>query len=197
MKNTSSIKVRKRFNIKMSKQKTKRPDRRVRVPHHGAFYIPSHIQRIDIYEPGRPGTHGWQVRTRLPTTKFFGDNTQGRRGPRASLKAALEFRKRWPPRPVLHLQKRSHNDKKNDLPVGITFAQAKKPDRHAIGLRFQVSVPCFDKSNTCRSVFISTRKTFTKKKYQDALVKAIRIRKKVVKQYIQEFNRLISGQGGS
>lgn len=167
--------------------------RKIRVLRHGVFHVPSHIQRIDIHDPGLAGTHGWQVRTRLPMTKFFGDNTQGRKGPRDSLKAALEFRRRRPPRPVLHLRERSNADKKSDLPVGIAFAQTKKPDRHAIELRFQVSIPRFGKSSTCRTVFISTRKRFTQKKYQDALVKAIRVREKAVKQYIQEFNKHLSG----
>ena len=168
--------------------------RKIRVHRHGVFLVPSHIQRIDIHDHGLVGTHGWQVRTRHLVSKFFSDYTQGRKGPHDSFKAALEFRLRRLPRPVPRLNKRSHADKKSNCPVGISFVQTKRPARNTVELRFKISVPRFGKSNTGRTVHISTRESFTQQKYQDALAKAIRIRKKVVKQYVQEFNKNLSGR---
>lgn len=57
----------------------------------GVFQIPKYIVRVDVDEPGKAGTHGWQVRYQKPST-FFSDAGQNRRGnPSTSLAAAKRY----------------------------------------------------------------------------------------------------------
>jgi hypothetical protein len=56
------------------------------------FKVPRYVIRVDVDDPGKAGTHGWQVRYDKPS-KFFSDPTKRRgiRSPKDSLGEATDY----------------------------------------------------------------------------------------------------------
>lgn len=79
------------------------PERSVLVPGHAvALSVPRYIVRVDKDDPGKAGTHGWQVRFARPSA-FFSDSRHrdglDRGSPSLSLDAAKSYLKlTWRPK---------------------------------------------------------------------------------------------------
>jgi hypothetical protein len=137
------------------------------------FKVPQGIQRIDVRS-----THGWQLR--YGGTKFFSDGSTDGSGAAASLEAAkkeLLARINKMPAPSL-LQKKPNQSKGNDLPVGISGPIVRqRPNSQVRDCSFSVSVPMFGARPRRRSIYIATENTYSPERFQEALDRAVLMRK--------------------
>ena len=150
------------------------------------------IQRIDTKY-----THGWQVRYK--GTKFFSDGSEGHL---VSLKnAEAELIKRIQDEPISDkIRSKSQSNKKTDLPVGISGPHLRNREGRAPCAEFQVLVPIWKKVNRNIGVYIGTEKSWSQKRYDTALEKAIKIRTEAVQEYERQekaasLNSLFSPKG--
>lgn len=135
------------------------------------FYVPQCIQRID-----HRATHGWQLR--YGGTKMFSDGVAGPKDALARATQELLARIARLPAPSL-LQTQPNKNKTSDLPVGISGPIVRQ--RRGSKVRqasFSVSLPQVGAPTRSRSVYIGSETTYTIQRYELALEKAIRIRKK-------------------
>jgi hypothetical protein len=149
------------------------------------FKVPQGIQRIDVRS-----THGWQLR--YGGTKFFSDGSTDGRGAAASLVAAqkeLVARINKMPAPSL-LQKAPNKTKNNDLPVGISGPIVRlRPNSKVRDCSFSVSVPVYGGKPRRRSVYIATENTYDQERFQEALNRAVTMRKEAEVLYEREATR--------
>lgn len=144
--------------------------RDVVLPNGQRFEVPQGIQRID-----HKTTHGWQLR--YAGTRLFSDGPGG--DPAVSLAAAkkeLALRIAHAPAPV-RLQRAPSSHKSNDLPVGISGPLVRQRKGSSVrSCHFSVSVPVFGGTARRRSVYIGSENTYTKRRYREALARAMEIR---------------------
>ena len=157
--------------------------RQVPVRRHGSFSVGRHIVRIDMNEPGKAGTHGWQVHYG-DRTKLFSDYTENRSGPSAALKDAENYLQRiyrgYAPRHHLKVLAR----KTNQLPVGVSDYKVIRAGRNVMVHTFQATIPQFNKKCACLRVYIGTENTITPERKARALKKIIALRKKAITTYL-------------
>ena len=143
------------------------------------FTVPQGIQRIDTR-----ATHGWQVR--YAGTKLFSDHSNDGSGAKASLeKATQELARRIAkmPAPSL-LQKRPSESKTSELPVGVSGPIVRQRAGSAVrSCSFSVLLPRYGQPPRCSSVYIGTENTYTVERYQDALTKAVELRREAEAAY--------------
>ncbi|MDA8259819.1 MAG: hypothetical protein M0Z99_29960 [Betaproteobacteria bacterium] len=138
------------------------------------FQMPEHIQRLDSKH-----TRAWQLRYGI--WKTFSDHTADGSGAAAALAAAIEelYRRiERLPAPT-GLRRESNSSKNNDLPVGISGPIARtRKGRRVAEYNFGVTIPRHGDKPTNRNVYIGTENTITDERFEEALAKAIDIRKK-------------------
>lgn len=149
------------------------------------FRVPQCIQRID-----HKATHGWQLR--YGGTKLFSDHSNDGSGAAAALKAATaELLRRVEKLPAPSgLQKSASAHKSNGMPVGISGPLVRRRPGHSVEeAHFSVSLPRYGATPLRRSVYIGTRNTATRARYDAALARAIELRAKAERAYQREATR--------
>ncbi len=145
------------------------PRRKVRVRGFGLFQVPRHIQRIDIDEPGKAGTHGWQVR--WDGTKFFSDAATGKREPTASLARSERYLRSIYTGPRPRLRETEHKDKKHRTGIaGVQLAYRRRKDRQIAEVYLRVNPPT--QGGVPHSIYVGTENTITQARMRLALKKA-------------------------
>jgi hypothetical protein len=140
------------------------------------FTVPQGVQRLDSR-----GTRGWQVR--YQGTKYFADGTTGAD---KSLKAATkELLQRIATMPAPVAIKREPSPRKtSNLPAGISGPIVlNKRDGASSSAVLAVLVPRYGQGSQLKKVHIGTPNTYTKKRYREALARAIEIRSAAVALY--------------
>lgn len=135
------------------------------------FLVVQHIVRIDIDEPGRAGTHGWQVRYKRPST-FFGDVTgPRRRSPSASLANALSFLDLIYTGPKNQLRVTPTRRKKNEIQeAGIRLVVMRKP--HKTFDEYYIEAMSPSKSVAAKRTYVGTGNTITLPRVEAAMHRA-------------------------
>jgi hypothetical protein len=136
------------------------------------FTVPQGIQRID-----HRATHGWQLR--YGGTKLFSDHTPDGSGASAALaKATRELLARIARLPApSKLQREPNQNKSSDLPVGISGPVVRlRRGGRVRDCSLSVSIPRFGDTPRRRSVYIGTENTYTVRKFNAALARAIEMR---------------------
>jgi hypothetical protein len=142
------------------------------------FSVPQGIQRIDTR-----ATHGWQVR--YGGTKLFSDYTADGSGAKDSLQRAqqeLARRIATLPAPSM-LQKRPSDSKASGLPVGVSGPIIRERGGRVRSCSFSVLLPQYGKAPRCSSVYIGTENTFSLERRQEALDKAVAMRREAEEAY--------------
>lgn len=143
------------------------------------FQVPEHIQRIDTRN-----TRAWQLRYGI--WKTFSDHTNDGSGAATALAAAIEeLLKRIERLPApTGLRRESNASKNNDLPVGISGPIARtRKGRRVAEYNFGVTIPRHGDKPTNKNVYIGTENTITDDRFEEALAKAVDIRKKAERAY--------------
>lgn len=145
------------------------------------FDVPNHIVRLDDDK----GTHGWQVRYG-PSWKLFSDHSPDGTGAEKALRDATnELAKRintlYAP---TGLRSVSLAKKSGNLPVGISGPKARlRKNRNTLEYEFQVTLPVYGEKPKNAVVYIGTGNTITDTRIEAALMKAIALREKYVKDF--------------
>ncbi|MBI3093671.1 MAG: hypothetical protein HYY97_02260 [Rhodocyclales bacterium] len=143
------------------------------------FQVPEHVQRIDTRN-----TRAWQLRYGI--WKTFSDHTADGSGAAVALAGAIEELQRRIarlPAPT-GLRRESSSSKSNALPVGISGPIARtRKGRRVAEYNFGVTIPRHGDKPTNRNVYIGTENTITDERFEEALVKAVDIRKKAERAY--------------
>jgi hypothetical protein len=164
--------------------------RQVKIKNHGTFAVPPHIQRIEKFEPGHIGTRGWQVRYRKPW-KLFSDYAHGRNGPDESLKDAIDYLRRIYKGPTPVVFKQRMRTARSSLPVGLSEVIIKRKDRKVREIRIQVSIPNgVNARHTTKRIYVGTENTITRKRYREAVRRAVALRKQCYQKYWAACRRL-------
>jgi hypothetical protein len=158
-----------------------------------AFQVPRCIQRIDTRS-----THGWQVR--YHGTKMFSDHSQDGSGAAAALEAATrELLRRIAEHPApVPLQRAPSAHKTSDLPSGISGPIVRT--RRNAGTRvavLSVLLPQFGKRPKCTTIHIGSEKTYTPRRFKDAVARAIELRREAERVYEQEATRARRREGAA
>jgi hypothetical protein len=150
--------------------------RTIEVRGHGPFQVCSHIVRIDIDEPGRAGTHGWQVRY-AGTSRLFSDAKASKpRSPAASLKEAVEYlSERYSGPKLIQMRRRSSSE----LPSGISVARIRQRDRPEKIVYVVASSPVSGISP--RRFYVGTESTVTENRIQLVIGVAAAYREGLIK----------------
>lgn len=146
------------------------------------FKVPEHVQRIDA-----GSTHGWQVR--YGPYKLFSDGTADGSGAAASLERSVkELKRRIAKLPApTGLQLTPSANKTSDLPVGISGPIVRqRKDRKVPEACFGVHLPRYGAKPQRRSVYIGSANTYTVERYQEALERAVAMRKEAERLYQEE-----------
>ncbi|MEW5788223.1 MAG: hypothetical protein AB1899_10275 [Pseudomonadota bacterium] len=143
------------------------------------FQVPEHIQRLDT-----KNTRAWQLR--YGKWKTFSDHTTDGTGAEAALAAAIEelqHRIQRLPAPT-GLRQEANASKNSDLPVGISGPISRtRKGRRVAEYYFGITIPRRGDKPTNTTVYIGTENTITDERYEQALAKAIDIRKKAERSY--------------
>jgi len=162
------------------------PRRSVTVRGFGAFEVPRHIQRIDIDDEGKAGTHGWQVRWN--GTKFFGDASNGKRDPTRALARAERHLRAIYDGPKPRLRDKEHKDKKHRTGLaGVQLAYRRRRNRNIAEVYLRVNP--LSPGGTPRSVYVGTENTVTQARLREALRRARAMRDEMRAEYIASLAR--------
>lgn len=149
------------------------PHRVVEVPGWVAkFKAPRHVVRIDVNEPGKAGTHGWQVRYGPRPWRFFGDSRGANlRSPHQSLAEArrhlTEIYDGPQPRVRTTVTRRKRNPP--DEP-GIRLVE--KPRRGGGMVEVYVEAVPPSRAFSPRRFYVGTKNTLTPERMELAKAKA-------------------------
>lgn len=149
------------------------------------FKVPQGIQRID-----HRATHGWQLR--YGGTKLYSDGTSDGSGAAASLKAATdELLKRIAKLPApSRLQRDPSANKTTDLPVGISGPIVRlRPGAKVRECNLSVSLPRFGMLPRRSTIYIGNENTYTVQRFEQALVRAIKLREDAEQAYRRDATR--------
>jgi len=153
--------------------------RKVKIFTGEVFEVPENIQRIE-----KAGTHGWQLR--YGKWKLFSDHSKDGSRAKISLdeaKKELMLRIKSISAPT-GLNKKPYHNKTTNLPPGISGPKiSKRSYRKFYEYCFQVTIPRFGRKPTSSTVYIGTENTYSDKRANTALKKAIEIRNKAVEEY--------------
>lgn len=157
-----------------------------------AYRVPRYISRVDIFEPGYAGTHGWQVRY-SNLASFFGDSRCSKdANPASSLLAATTYLAAMYAGPHSNVRQTSTARKLNpDLPHGVRLVW-----RHLTGKSFKelyAEAYSPQKGQPARRVYVGTEQTVTPARIKNAIGKAVKLRKALVDEYLLKI--VLSGKG--
>lgn len=165
------------------------PRRRVTLPNGEQFIVCSNIVRIDINEPGKRGTHGWQLRRGL-RTKFYSDVSRVLNTNSAldSLQAAVDALARRYEGPLLLSRHIEIPTKaiKSGFP-GIRIISRKRKGRHC--LEFWVEVCCPEGKRSPKRFYVGTETTYSDDALQSKIKEAF-VYRKTMQAAIQEQRNL-------
>ena len=147
------------------------------------FQVVQHVVRIDIDEPGKAGTHGWQVRHKK-TSKLFSDSTKrNRRSPSASPAEAVSYLSEIYSGPTIRLRNSPTKRKKNDIQeAGIRLVTHRR--KHKTFEEFYVAAVSPIKGEASKRVYVGTENTITLPRI-DAMQKARLLRKEMEKTFLK------------
>ncbi len=157
------------------------PLRLTRVPRRGAFEVPQHVVRIDINEPGKAGTHGWQVR--YEGTLLFSD-VKYKGNPEKSLKAAKAYLMeiyKGSAAANRKLHRREIKSRKSILlgqrGVSLCWKSGRhNPEDRELYCQVSIAIPGVNKSRNM-GIYIGNKNTVTDERLKSALKKGIAIRR--------------------
>lgn len=136
------------------------------------FKVPRHIVRIDIFQPGRAGTHGWQVRYK-GATRMFSDTHYGQASggsPSKALKAAIVHLANIYAGPVFKVRANGARSKSNpELESGIRESWQIKRGRNP-QLYIEATSPT--DGVVARRFYVGSTSTITPARYESALQRA-------------------------
>lgn len=160
------------------------PVRQVTIPGWGVLSVPRHIQRIDIDDPGKAGTHGWQVRYR-GQTKFFSD-ARGKdlRNPYQSLRDAQAHLNAIYEGPIPKTRKVARGDKDGQLPPGVQIKWRRRRDKQFREMYVEVSPP--KRGVSPIRFYVGTENTVNNARLGEGIKKALVERDRLVKEHQQE-----------
>jgi len=150
--------------------------RQVTLPSGQVFEVPQGIQRIDA-----KSTRGWQVR--YQGSKFFADGIPA--DPAQAFANALHeliARIKTMPAPVA-LSRHPSNNKKTDLPSGISGPIVRERAGRALTAELSVLLPRFGAAPELKKIHIGSENTYTPDKYRAALARAIDLREQAIARY--------------
>jgi hypothetical protein len=143
------------------------------------FLVPQCIQRID-----HRATHGWQLR--FGGTKLYSDHSNDGSGAAVALEAAIkELVKRTAQLEApTTLQHAPSVNKTTSLPAGISGPIVRsRPSGNVRDCSLAVLLPRFGSTPERRSVYIGTERTYSKPKFEAALVQAVKMRTEAAEAY--------------
>ncbi len=142
------------------------------------FEVPANIQRIDLR-----ATHGWQIR--YAGTLMFSDLKHGGGSPARSLELATkELLKRIASMQApTGFQRAPCDYKSSNLPPGIHGPVLRLKKGKPRDCSLAVLIPRFGNKPLRRNVYIGTPNTYTIKRFEAALVRAIEMRAKAEEVY--------------
>jgi hypothetical protein len=157
------------------------PLRMTRVPKQGVFEVPQHIVRIDINEPGKAGTHGWQVR--YEGTLLFSD-VKYKGNPEKSLRAAKNYLR------DIYTGSASANRKLHTREIksrkavllgqrGVSLcwkSGRRNPEDRELYCQVSIAIPGVSKSRNM-GIYIGNKNTVSEERLKSALKKGIAIRR--------------------
>lgn len=152
----------------------------------GTFKVPQYIIRVDIDDPGKAGTHGWQVRYAKPST-FFGDHVtrKGLRSPKESLAEAkrhLASVYRGPPNRI-----RNTPTKRKTSPIaeaGIRLVTRQPKGKNFTETYVEATPPT--KGMRTKKFYVGTSNTATEERLTAAIAKARVARKLMVAEHLYQ-----------
>lgn len=148
------------------------------------FRVPRHIVRIDIDDPGKAGTHGWQVRYRRPW-RFFGDTVnRTRRSPAAALAEAIDFLVGIYEGPRNLLRNTPTRRKQNPIQeAGLRLVVRRKATRNMTEYYVEAVPPA--RSRNPRRFYVGTERTLTAERLEAAMEKARQARREMVDEHLR------------
>lgn len=141
------------------------------VPGWGEFWVPAFVVRIDIDDPGRAGTHGWQVRYRKPSV-FFGDSLNGlRRSPQKSLQEAINYLRKIfrGTRSCVRSEEKPAKQIKTGKP-GIRITHRLRKNRRVAEIYIRIDAPVA--GHPPKNIYVGTENTVTRARIKEKLVMA-------------------------
>lgn len=149
----------------------------------GVFQVPRHIVRIDIDEPGKAGTHGWQVRYVKPSV-FFGDGRNGELGsPSRSLAEARRYLASVYSGPRIPLRATATARRNNPITeAGIRLIERLRRGRTVKEFYVEAMSPA--RGFTPRRVYVGTERTITPARLELGKAIARQLRAELVAEYL-------------
>lgn len=146
------------------------------------FLVPRHIVRIDIDEPGKVGTHGWQVRYRKQTKLFSDAKGYIRKNLSESLLDATNH--------LASIYKGRKSQTKTESPVrkeneikevGIRLIRRKHSSKNFEETYIEVSA--IEKGKAPKRFYVGTSNTVTPERISEKLIEAKAHRKQIVAEH--------------
>lgn len=148
------------------------------------FQVPQYIVRIDIDEPGKAGTHGWQVRYHKPWTLISDTRNKRRRTPQQSLDEAVRYLRSIYVGPRSRLRHSPTTRKENVLQeAGLRLVVRDRKDRNFAEAYVEAVPPTHDIPP--KRVFVGTTNTVSLERLLAAVAKARVLRAAMVTEYLQ------------
>lgn len=143
------------------------------------FTVPRYVSRVDIFEPGYAGTHGWQVRYQ-GTSSFFSDSRCSKDAdPATSLRAARTYLAAiYRGTPSLVRQAPTARKRDPALPPGVRVVTRVRKGRTFEEVYVEAYSP--QKGEPARRVYVGTENTATPARMTAAIAKAVLLRKELV-----------------
>ena len=147
------------------------------------FHVPRHIVRIDIDDPGKAGTHGWQVRYQKPSVMFSDAKNNDRRSPRASLADATRYLAAIYAGPRVLIRTTPTKRKKNLIQeAGIRLVERVNKKKNITEMYLEAVSPTNKKAS--KRFYVGTLSTVTNERINDATIKARACRQQMVSDYL-------------
>ncbi len=160
------------------------PTRIVSLKRYGKLTVPKYITRIDVDDPGKAGTHGWEIRYKEQDI-FFSDSKYG--DINKALKAATEKLYSIYKGPSTYIHKIPRQKKKHDLPVGIRLIWKKPKNKTFQELYVEVGFP--KGKVPAKKLYVGTENTITEEKLLEKLEQGLKLRQQFI---LQRESELVS-----
>ena len=145
-----------------------------------ALQVPRHIIRIDIEDPGKAGTHGWQVRYVKPW-RFFNDKM---RPPAASLKEAVHYLAEVYTGPRLKTIRKKKGKRKTKLEPGLRLVKRVRKGRTVQEIWVEAMPPSKEFSPV--RIYAGTENTATSERIEFAKMEARKAREHMLTAHLKK-----------
>jgi len=145
--------------------------------------------RIDVDDPGKAGTHGWQVRFGPRPWKLFSDAKAGkRRTPRVSLKEAVQYLTGIYTGPPPLVRSTPTPRKRNPIQeAGLRLVERTRKGRNVVEIWVEAVSPT--REIAPRRYYAGTQNSVTPEKMELAIENARRARAVMVNEYLANQRR--------